>query len=323
MGDTKAELVVVALGGNALLKQGRMASYDQQVDTLRSSLDAVLYLVQRGHRVLVTHGNGPQVGHILLRVELSQGQAYGLPLDACVAQSQGELGYLIQQSLQTLLHRQGVDRTVATILTRVVVSRDDPRMREPTKPIGPYYAKGQATALQRRGVQVVEEPGRGFRRVVPSPWPLRIVEEEAIRHLLEQGVIVVAAGGGGIPVHSDPEGLLQGVEAVVDKDLASAVLAIALGALRIVSLTGVEYAKLRFGSRDEKDLGRISVAEAEQYLAEGHFAPGSMGPKIESGIWFLERGGHEFIITTPERAIEALEGKTGTRIVRQEPMADG
>lgn len=315
MGSSKPELVVVALGGNALLQPGHTASYDRQAETLRRSLGVVVHLVHQGHRVLVTHGNGPQVGHILLRVELSQGQAYALPLDACVAQSQGELGYLIQQSLQNLLHRRGIERTVVTLVTRAVVSRDDPRMRQPTKPVGPYYAQGQATAMERRGVRVAEEPGRGFRRVVPSPWPLRIMEEDAIRHLLEREIIVIAAGGGGIPVYGEADGTIEGVEAVVDKDLASAVLAVELGAHRILNLTGVEHAKLHFGSQDERDLGQITVGEAEQYLAEGHFAPGSMGPKVESGVWFLERGGRAFVITTPDRAIEALEGKTGTHIL--------
>ena len=315
MGERTPELTVIALGGNALLAPGRPATYETQADTLRASLHGVAHLVQAGHRVLITHGNGPQVGHILLRVEAARGQAYEIPLDACVGQSQGELGYLIQQGLQNLLHRRGIERTVATVLTSVVVNREDPRMHSPTKPIGPYYAKGQATAMQRRGMLLAEEPGRGFRRVVPSPWPLRIVEEEAIRQLVDRNVIVVAAGGGGIPVCEEPDGTLMGVDAVVDKDLASAILAVELGARRILNLTGVEHAKLRFGAHDERDLGRITVAEAEQYLAEGHFAPGSMEPKVESAVWFLERGGEEFIITTPGRAIEALEGKTGTRII--------
>jgi carbamate kinase len=307
-------LVLVALGGNAVIRQGQTTTYEAQGETLRSSLAVVVELIRRGCRVLITHGNGPQVGHILLRVEAARGQAYGLPLDACVAQSQGELGYLIQQCLQNLLHRAGLARPVATLLTRTVVDKRDPRMQHPTKPVGPHYTRGHAAAMEQRGYHVAPEPSGGYRRVVPSPWPLRIVEEESIRQLIKQDVIVIAAGGGGIPVHVEADGTLTGVEAVVDKDLASAVLAVGLGVERIVNLTAVEHAKLRFGTPEEQDLARLTVTEAESYLKEGHFAPGSMGPKVESAIWFLGRGGKEFIITTPERGIDALEGKTGTHI---------
>lgn len=314
MAEPAHALVLVALGGNTLLRPGQPASYEAQAETLRNSQAVVVELIRRGCRVIITHGNGPQVGHILLRVEAARGQAYELPLDACVAQSQGEMGYLIQQCLENLLQREGLERPVATLLTRTVVEKRDPRMQHPTKPVGPRYTRGHAAAMEQRGYHVAPEPSGGFRRVVPSPWPLRIVEEEAIRRLIEREIIVIAAGGGGIPVHVEGDGTLTGVEAVVDKDLASAVLAVELGVERIVNLTAVEHAKLRFNTPEEQDLTRLTIAEAERYLKEGHFAPGSMGPKVESAIWFLERGGRDFIITTPERAIDALEGKTGTHI---------
>jgi carbamate kinase len=308
------EKILVALGGNALIKAGQRGTVEEQVANLRGALSGVVELVRRGHRVGITHGNGPQVGQILLRVEAARGKAYELPLDVCVAQSQGETGYLIQQGLQSLFCRNGIARPVAVVLTRTVVRRDDPRMNAPSKPVGPFYAEDQAARLRKQGLHVAEDAHRGYRRVVPSPVPIRIVEADVVKQLFDEGVAVIACGGGGIPVCVEADGTLAGVEAVVDKDLASGVLAVAIGADTILDLTAVDSVKLHFGSPQERSLETLTVAEAKKYLAEGHFAPGSMGPKIEAAIGFLERGGREVVITLPEKALAALEGRAGTHV---------
>jgi carbamate kinase len=309
------DTILVALGGNALVKAGQQGTIEEQQANLREALAGIVELVRQGHRLLLTHGNGPQVGHILIRAEEAHGKAYDLPLDVCVAQSQGEIGYLIQQGLRNLLQQSGIGhRPVTAVVTQTVVDRADPRMREPTKPTGPFYTKEQAERLRDRGRKVVEDAHRGYRRVVPSPRPIRILEAEAIRQLVEAGVVVIAAGGGGVPVYTEEDGRLVGVEAVVDKDLASSCLAVALGAARILDLTSVERVMLDFGAPTERPLDCLTVKEAKDYLAAGHFAPGSMGPKIEAAIDFLEQGGEEVIITGPEKALAALAGRAGTHI---------
>ena len=308
------EPLLVALGGNALVKPGQPGSIEEQAATLRASLKGVAELIRRGHPLVITHGNGPQVGHILIRTEVSRGQAYDLPLDVCVAQSQGETGYLIQQTLHNLLRNDGLDRPIVALISRVVVDQHDPRMARPTKPIGPFYTSEQAVALKARGCCVIEDAHRGHRRVVPSPLPLRIVEAGIVKRLVAEGTIVIAIGGGGIPVSIDTDGHLAGVEAVVDKDLASSVLAAAIGIKRIIDLTSVDHVKLHFGSPAEQNLGRITLAEAKAYLAAGHFEPGSMEPKIQAAIQFLERGGQHVVITSPDHAIAGFEGRIGTQI---------
>ncbi|GBC83318.1 Carbamate kinase 1 [bacterium HR10] len=308
-----SERLVIALGGNALIAPGQAGTIPEQLANLEASLGGVVELIGEGHRIALTHGNGPQVGNILIRVEEARGKAYDLPLDVCVAQSQGEMGYLIQRTLHNLLRRRGIARPVVTVLTQVVVDRQDPRLQMPTKPIGPFYTAAQAEELKRKGYALMEDAHRGYRRVVPSPAPLRIVEQEVITRLFEDGVIVVAAGGGGIPV-AVGDGRLVGIEAVVDKDLASSLLATALRADRLLDLTAVETVKLHFGTPRERAIERMTLAEARHYLAEGHFAPGSMGPKIEAAIAFLQRGGREVIITRPELAAAAFRGQAGTHI---------
>jgi carbamate kinase len=318
-----SEKILVALGGNALIKSGQRGSIEEQAANLRHSLAGIVELIRRGRRLIITHGNGPQVGHILIRVEEARGKAYALPLDVCVAQSQGEIGYLIQQGLQDLLRRSGVERPVATLVSRTLVDQDDPRMRTPTKPVGPFYTREQAALLKDRGYPVVEDSHRGYRRVVPSPVPLRILEADVIRRLCEAGVIVIAAGGGGIPTAIAADGTAVGIEAVVDKDLASSVLAVAVGVERILDLTAVERVKLHFDTPREQALKSLTVAEAKRYLAEGHFSPGSMQPKIEAAVHFLERGGREVIITTPEKAVDAFEGEAGTHVFPDEGDREG
>lgn len=308
------ERLVIALGGNAVLRPGQAGTIPEQLATLEESLRGVVELIGEGHLIALTHGNGPQVGNILIRVEEARGKAYDLPLDVCVAQSQGEMGYLIQRTLQNALRRRGLARPVVTVLSQVLVDRADPRLGQPTKPIGPFYTAAQAEELRQKGYVLMEDAHRGYRRVVPSPQPLRIVEQDIIAHLFESGTIVIAVGGGGIPVTLTEEGDLMGVEAVVDKDLASSLLAIALRADRLLDLTAVEKVKLHFGTPKERDISRMTLSEARRYLAEGHFAPGSMGPKIEAAIAFLERGGREVIITRPDVVVAAFRGHTGTHL---------
>jgi len=310
-----AERILVALGGNALVQAGQRGTIAEQTANLDRALAGLVPMIQRGCQVVITHGNGPQVGHILIRVEAARHQAYDLPLDVCVAQSQGEIGYLIQQTLENLLRKHQIDRTVCAVLCRTVVDQHDPKLTNPSKPVGPYYSREDALALKTQGWSLAEEPPHGFRRVVPSPEPIRIVETEVIQRLVGDGVIVIAVGGGGIPVSAETDGTLKGIEAVVDKDLASSQLAVTIGVDCILDLTSVEFAKLHFNSPSEENLQTITVAEAKKYLADGHFAPGSMQPKIEAGIYFVEHGGHEFIITHTEKALDGFEGRTGTHMV--------
>ena len=310
-----AERILVALGGNALVRVGQRGTIQEQMANLDLAMAGIVPLIQRGCHVVITHGNGPQVGHILLRVEAARHQAYDLPLDVCVAQSQGETGYLIQQTLENLLRKHQIDRTVCAVICRTVVDQHDPKLTNPSKPVGPYYSTEEALALKTQGWSLAEEPPHGFRRVVPSPEPIRIVETEAIQRLVGDGVIVIAVGGGGIPVSAEIDGTLKGIEAVVDKDLASSQLAVTIGVDCILDLTSVEFAKLHFNSPSEENSQTITVADAKKYLAEGHFAPGSMQPKIEAGIYFLEHGGREFIITHTEKALDGFEGRTGTHMV--------
>lgn len=315
-----AERLIIALGGNAIIKEHQRGRLEEQFANTEASLAGVVELIKRGHALVITHGNGPQVGNILIRVEAARGRAYDLSLDVCVAQSQGEMGYMIQQCLQNALHRQGLHRSVITVISQVVVSQEELRQLKPTKPIGPFYTEAQARRLMAQGIEMIEDAGRGYRRVVPSPTPQRIVEQQVIKELFDHGVIVIAVGGGGIPVVREADGTLRGVAAVIDKDLATSLLARAIGAEKMIDVTGVEKVKLNFGSPEERDVDRMTVSEAKRYLAQGHFPPGSMGPKIEAAIQFLECGGREVIITRPERLVEAIDGQTGTHIYPDEPI---
>ena len=306
------EGLVLALGGHALLRAGEPPGVAAQRKNLRRALRFLAPIAAGGSRIAIVHGNGPQVGHALIRSEEALGRAYELPLDVCVAQTQGEIGYLIQEALGELLRAAGSDRRVVTTITRTVVEPCRPDAQMPRKPIGPFYANPPA-----RPFPVMEDAGRGYRRVVASPRPVEILEAPVIRTLFEDGVIVVAAGGGGIPVRRTREGALAGVEAVVDKDWAASVLALAIGAARILDLTGVDCVKLDLGGEHECGLRALTPAEARRHLAEGEFAEGSMRPKIEAALHFVERGGEEVIITSPEQAVAALAGRAGTRITRQ------
>ncbi len=309
--------ILIALGGNAITREGEEGTVEQQFrNTEQTMRELVRGIEGRFQRVVLTHGNGPQVGNIVLRSELASSYIYPLPLDTCVSDSEGGMGYMFQQVLYNILHRKGMAERVVCVLTQVVVDRDDPAWRNPTKPIGKFYSEQEAQRLiAERGWQMREDAGRGWRRVVPSPQPREIIEIAAVRALLEDDFIVIAAGGGGIPVVRDEEGCLHGVEAVIDKDLASAMLASQLGIGTLVILTGVEKVAINYRKPDQRFLDQMTLSEARRYLAEGHFPPGSMGPKIQAAINFLGSGGDVVIITIPEKFTEALEGKTGTRIL--------
>jgi len=284
-----------------------------QRTSLRRALDFLAEVAAGGAPIAIVHGNGPQVGHALIRSEAGLGRAYEVPLDVCVAQTQGEIGYLIQEALGDLLRTKGIGRGVITAITQSVVEVSPDGTGGPMKPVGPFYPSPPPGPFP-----VMEDAGRGYRRTVPSPRPAAIVEATVLRGLFEQGVVVVAAGGGGIPVRRTEDGSLAGVAAVVDKDWAAAILALALGARRILDLTAVDGVKLGFGGAHERDLRRLTPAEARRHLEAGEFHSGSMGPKIEAALHFLEQGGSDVIITSPQLAREALNGRAGTRIARQD-----
>lgn len=308
------ESLLVALGGNALIKKGQRGTLQEQRQNIDECLSGLIEPIQKGTRLIIIHGNGPQVGYILMRAQAAKNEAYDLPLDACVAQSQGEIGYLIQQSLQDLMQGHGFHRPVVTMLSQTLVDPNDPHFKNPTKPIGPYFAEQEAQDLKEQGTSIIEEKGKGFRRVVSSPYPIEIIETASIERLVNSGTVVITGGGGGIPVYRNPDGKLRGIEAVVDKDFTSSVLAVSLKIDRILSLTSVDHAKVNYQSANEQNLEFLSVAQAKQHLTEGHFAPGSMGPKIEAAIHYVEHGGKEFIITKTDKAKEGLDGKIGTHI---------
>jgi carbamate kinase len=281
-------------------------------------MQPIAELIREGARVVLSHGNGPIVGNILIRNEAAREQIPPMPLDVCGADSQGGIGYMMQQALQNELFRLGVERTVVTIVSQVVVDERDAAFRRPTKPIGPFYNEERARLLAKeKGWTVVEDAGRGYRRVVPSPRPLEVVEIAAIRKLVAEGNVVIAAGGGGIPVSRQWDGTLHGVEAVIDKDLASSLLGRLLGCDTLCIITGVDRVALHFGTPEQKDLECATAEELSRYAAAGHFPSGSMGPKIQAAIEFVRGGGREVVITSPARIREALEGKTGTRVRRE------
>ena len=311
----KKKTIVIAIGGNSLIKDEDHRSVADQYAAVVETAHHIVDLVARGFRVVVTHGNGPQVGFILLRSEHSRGLLHEVPLDSIGADTQGAIGYQIQQAMQNEFRRRGLKETAATVVTQALVDKNDPAFQKPTKPIGQFYKKEQADdRIHVEKWTMVEDAGRGWRRVVASPKPTRIIEAEAIKHLVASGCVVIAAGGGGIPVVQDDKGNLSGAAAVIDKDLASAVLAKEIAADLLVISTAVEQVCLNFGKPHQKALDRLSLADAKRYMAEGHFKPGSMLPKIQACIQFLENGGTEALITCPEALPRALDGKAGTRI---------
>lgn len=315
-GSNSGTIAVVALGGNSISREFEEGNIEQQFENTRRSLMGVLHLIKKGYRLAITHGNGPQVGNNLIRVEESRHLVPPLPLGVIVADLQGGMGYMIQQTLQNKLHLDGIKREVSTILTQVIVDKDDPSILKPTKFVGPYVKKTEIEQVTcERGWVIKEDPGRGYRRVVPSPVPLEIVEKETIKHLVENGTILVCGGGGGIPVYVEKDGTYEGVDAVIDKDLAAAILARNIRAEEFYILTAVEKVALNFHKSDEIQLDKMTVQEARQYLEDGQFPEGSMGPKIQAAINFIEEGGKEVVISSIRKMTDAAEGKTGTRIV--------
>ncbi len=308
--------LVIALGGNALIRPGEAGTLEEQRRRIGEAMAQTANLVAAGFACVITHGNGPMVGDLLLQMECARATVPPMPLFMCDADSEGSLGYLIQQCLVNELHRRGLERGVATVITQVVVSADDPAFSAPDKPIGPFYRAREAERLRAEwGWHLFEDAGRGWRRLVPSPRPLTIIEQNIISYLLNGGIIVIAAGGGGVPVIRLPDGDLMGVEAVIDKDRAAAVLAREISAHLLIFLTAVEYTYLDYLKPGQRPLTTLSCAEAHKYLAAGHFAPGSMGPKIESALDFLSLGGgRRVLITQPETLAAALQGRTGTHI---------
>jgi carbamate kinase len=307
--------MLLAVGGNSLIRSGEKGTIAEQRANAERTAVQIVGLIRAGYKLVLTHGNGPQVGAQLLRSERGASQVPGHPLDVCGASTQGEIGYLLEQSLQTELQHAGLAVPVTTVLTQSLVSLDDPSMKHPSKPIGPFYSRADAEERQRLlGWEIVEDAARGYRRVVPSPDPTDIVELGVIRDLVERGVLVIACGGGGIPVVWR-NGRLEGVEAVIDKDRASALLASRLGADLFVISTDTDYVYLNYKKPMQSPLQRIGAAELEEYAKVGHFPPGNMGPKIESVLRFLNHGGKEAIITSCENLCQSVVGSAGTHIL--------
>jgi len=304
---------VVALGGNAIIKKGQDGNIYDQFENTRQAMKSIVNMVKDGWEIVVTHGNGPQVGAILLQNDLAKDITPPMPLGICVAESEGYIGYMIQQCLSNLLRKSYIIKPVITLITQVLVDENDDSINNPTKPIGPYYSEKEAKILINEGNRVIQQKD-GWRIVVPSPDPKAIVEGKIIKKMLEDGIIVIASGGGGMPVIEQEGWGLNGLEAVIDKDLAAERLAEAIDAELLFILTNVEYAHLNYNTTKQKPLKNIKLKEIKKYYDEGHFPIGSMGPKILSAIRFIEAGGKKVIISSVEKGWEALLGKTGTHI---------
>ena len=314
------KLAVIAVGGNSLIKDDKNVTVENQMEALRETAHHIADMIQAGWDLAIGHGNGPQVGFILRRSEIAA-KAEGMhevPLDVCGADSQGAIGYEFQQALQNEYHKRGINKSAATVVTQMLVDKNDPAFQKPSKPIGSFMDEGEAKKREREmNWSVVEDAGRGWRRVVPSPLPKKILELDSVKLLLNAGVTVITVGGGGIPVIDKGDGQYEGTAAVIDKDFASSLLAQEIGAELFLIATAVEKVAINFGKPDQKWLDKMTLAEAKAYLDEGkHFAKGSMAPKIQAIIRFLEGGGTQALITNPENIGRALKGETGTWIVR-------
>lgn len=308
--------IVVALGGNAILQAGERGTAAEQKRNIENTVKQIVKLIKDNHRVIVTHGNGPQVGNLMIHQEAAKGKVPPMPLDVCGAQTQGQIGYMIQNSLENEFKRLGINKKAVTLITQVLVDKNDPAFANPTKPVGPFYTEEEARrAMEEKSEIWIEDSGRGWRRVVPSPDPKGIVERDIIKSLVERDFVVIASGGGGIPVIEDADGSLLGVEAVIDKDLAGEKLAHEVGADTFVILTDVPYVAINYGTPSQKNLEKVTLAEMEDYKKQGHFRAGSMGPKVEAVCRFVRRGGKMAVIASLDKAVDAVYGKTGTVIV--------
>lgn len=311
-------LTVLAIGGNSLITDKSCVGASYQHEALKETAKYIAGLAADGApRLVITHANGPQVGFIYRRGQLAQHELPLVPLDICGADTQGAIGYMIQKALSNEFTRRGMDKKVTTVVTQTVVDREDSSFKHPTKPIGSFVSEEEAFANKTKlGWEIIQDAGRGYRRVVPSPLPIEIIELEVVELLVQNGYVVVAAGGGGVPVIRNEKGELQGIEAVVDKDLASSLLAKNLGADTLIISTAVDAVYLDFGQKDQKPLGRISLSETKRYMEEGHFKPGSMKPKVEAMIEFVEAWGKRAIITSPENLLRAISGQGGTIVTK-------
>ncbi len=310
------DTIVIALGGNAIIREGQKGTIEEQYNNIEESCGYIADLVEEGYNIIITHGNGPQIGNILLQNEAAKEIVPTAPLDVCVAETQGQLGFMIQKSLSNTLRKRNIKKSVLCVLTQIVVDKKDLAFKHPTKPIGPFYSREEAEELAKtKGYDIVEDSGRGYRRVVASPMPTDIIEKATIKQLVEEGHIVIALGGGGIPV-TEESGILTGIEAVVDKDYASSLLANLIGAQNLVILTGVPNVVYNFGKPDQKFLSTLTTEEAKKYAGEGQFPAGSMGPKIGAAINYVENGGGRMIITSMDSLKDAMNGKAGTLITK-------
>lgn len=313
----KNKLALIAFGGNAMLSANEKGTAKEQYNNARKAAKLMVDIIKKGFELIVVHGNGPQVGNVLLQMESASDTVPPFPLDVCDAMTEGSMGYMLERAILNELRRQSIDKEVVTIMTQVIVDREDGAFANPTKPIGPFYNVSRAKQLKKVNKwAMVEDAGRGFRRVVPSPKPIDVVPKKAIRSMVEEGIIVIAAGGGGIPVFLNSRGCVQGVEAVIDKDFASSLIAKEAGVDLFIILTGIDRVMENFGKENARPVKKMDLNKAQKMLDEGQFPAGSMGPKISASIEYIEGGGKEVIITSSEKFRLALVGKSGTKIVR-------
>lgn len=313
---SERKIALVAFGGNALLKENEKGTQSEQLKNAEKACRVLMHIIKKGYKLIIVHGNGPQVGNILIQMEEAVTKIPPFTLDTCVAMSQGSMGYMLERTMRNQLRKEQMDLDILTIITEVVVNENDEAFKKPTKPIGPFFTKYRASMLQKEKKWVmIEDAGRGYRRVVPSPKPIEIVNLEAIKKLIEQGFLVIACGGGGIPVFKTKGHTYEGIEAVIDKDYTASLLASAIEANLFIILTNVEKVAINYGKENQKWLGVVTVDQMQKYFQENHFPPGSMGPKVEAAINYIEKGGKEVIITSADKLKDALEGQTGTRIL--------
>lgn len=316
----RTKVALIAFGGNAILPENQKGLQEEQMRNAQKAAAMMVQIIKKGYELIVVHGNGPQVGNLLIQMEEASNKIPPFTLDVCDAMTEGSMGFMLEKAIINELRRNSIDKDVATVITQVVVDKDDPAFQKPTKPVGPFYPKFRAQQLMRQKKwTMVEDSGRGYRKVVPSPKPIDIVPKWIIRDLVMSGRVVIAAGGGGIPVIINSRGLYEGVEAVIDKDYAASLLAREVGVELFIILTGIDRVYYNFGRPNQKPLPIITVEEAKKYLAEGQFPPGSMGPKIKAAIEYIEAGGKEVLITSASHLKAALINRSGTRIVAGVP----
>jgi len=318
------KLALIAFGGNAMLSGKEKGTAKEQYRNALEAARLMVEIVKKGYELIIVHGNGPQVGNVLLQMEAAANIVPPFPLDVCDAMTEGSMGYMMERAILNELRKQSIDKEVATVMTQVIVDREDRAFNHPTKPIGPFYNAFRAKQLKKENHwDMVEDAGRGFRRVVASPRPIDVVPKRTIRSLVENGIVVIAAGGGGVPVFINSYGYIEGVEAVIDKDYASSLIARETGVDLFIILTGIDRVSENFGQENARPLKILDISKAEKMMAEGQFPPGSMGPKIAASIEYIKGGGKEVLITSAEKLKLALLGKSGTRIVKDLKLRQG